>query len=302
MNNKPDNPQDMRGAVVHKYTPDGKKVAVLGQLNSTSWIVQEIYVAGGNEFPAGESFVAKTLLDAPAKTWAKTQQARWEKAADDAKRKIEHLQLQCRVARRQADVAGLIKTATAAYAEIDMGQLETLAAFMTGQITHVVQKTWAGFEVLPLANALESTDDGRFDGLKLVSLFGCNEHSERPDDDAKRMSRSHGFRLDYRINRYRDGSGDWDTIHPCKSIEEAKEYIDAFIADQDATDKLIALKERYGLSNPTPEKIAAYRVKCVESEQSQLATAQATVLVVQLKLAQLRDAAKAAQQEVTNDE
>ena len=57
-----------------KYTTDGKKVAIVGKLNNTETIVQEIFVSeNGSEIPAGENFVVKSLLDAPAKSWKESQ-------------------------------------------------------------------------------------------------------------------------------------------------------------------------------------------------------------------------------------
>ena len=53
----------------YKFTADGKKVVVVGALNAKETIVQEIFVTDGTEFPAGEHFVVKTLLDAPAETY-----------------------------------------------------------------------------------------------------------------------------------------------------------------------------------------------------------------------------------------
>jgi hypothetical protein len=53
----------------HKFTSDGKKVAIIGALNAKETIVLEIFVNDGTEFPAGEHFVVKTLLDVPAETY-----------------------------------------------------------------------------------------------------------------------------------------------------------------------------------------------------------------------------------------
>jgi len=52
-----------------KYTASGNKVIVVGKLNNQETIVQKIFVSEGNEIPAGENFIVKTLLDAPAETW-----------------------------------------------------------------------------------------------------------------------------------------------------------------------------------------------------------------------------------------
>ena len=52
-----------------KYTNDGKKVLIVGKLNSQETIVQEIFVSAGQEIPSGENFVVKSLHDAPAESW-----------------------------------------------------------------------------------------------------------------------------------------------------------------------------------------------------------------------------------------
>lgn len=57
-----------------KYTTDGKKVVVIGDLNQTDKIVQEIFVTEqGDEIPQGERFVVKNLLDSPAKSWVESE-------------------------------------------------------------------------------------------------------------------------------------------------------------------------------------------------------------------------------------
>lgn len=59
-----------------KYTKDGKKVAIIGELNQNEYIVQEISVTeSGDEIPAGDRFTAKGLLDEPVETW-KTKRAK----------------------------------------------------------------------------------------------------------------------------------------------------------------------------------------------------------------------------------
>ena len=67
-----------------KYTTDGRKVVIIGDLNQTEKIVQEIFVTeDGAEIPSGERFVVKSLLDTPAKSWKEKNiadlEARYEK-------------------------------------------------------------------------------------------------------------------------------------------------------------------------------------------------------------------------------
>lgn len=66
-----------------KYTTDGKKVVVIGDLNQTEKIVQEIFVTNnGDEIPSGERFVVKSLLDEPAKSWKELKLEQIEKDYD----------------------------------------------------------------------------------------------------------------------------------------------------------------------------------------------------------------------------
>jgi hypothetical protein len=66
-----------------KYTTDGKKVIVVGNLNSQEKIVQEIFIVDGNEIPSGENFVTKSLHDFPAISWKESEliklESRYEK-------------------------------------------------------------------------------------------------------------------------------------------------------------------------------------------------------------------------------
>jgi len=73
-----------------KYTKDGKKVVVIGQINKTEFICKEIYVdETGNEIPLGESFTSTNLLDYPAVTWAEKKIKRLEEVLTNKKSKDE---------------------------------------------------------------------------------------------------------------------------------------------------------------------------------------------------------------------
>ena len=53
-----------------KFLSDGRKVAVIGSVNSKQFIVQEIFITeSGDEIPTGESFVTGSLHDEPVKSY-----------------------------------------------------------------------------------------------------------------------------------------------------------------------------------------------------------------------------------------
>ncbi len=264
-----------------KYTKDGKKVAVLGKLNSQEWIVQEIYIANGQEFPAGESFVTKTLLDEPAETYESRTVKELGARKIQISQEIERLEKQQQILRTKPDVAKLVNYAIEKYQKIDPSQLDILFAFMSGRITHVVVVHYSDYEIRSLVDAVEESEQRygyvHLDGLKLISLFGCNA-------DGERWERDRTFKLTWQINQYKDGSGSWATIHPCQSHEEAIQTLDGLIADKETTESLIKLKAKYKLANPSDAKIAEYRQSCIEAKRKSIQNVQSTLAKHQAEL------------------
>ena len=72
-----------------KFTSDGKKVAVIGKINKSTFIVQEIFVSGENEIPSGEAFTVNSLHDAPVKSWKEMEVEKIEQNIKDARLKME---------------------------------------------------------------------------------------------------------------------------------------------------------------------------------------------------------------------
>lgn len=104
-------------------------------------------------------------------------------------------------------------------ANSDNEQLQTLHAFLAGEITHFFIDGYSPEIVSWDDNETYCTDSWgshmRIEGMKLVSIFGSSDG-----------------KMDYRINQYRDGSGGSSKrIIPCKSYEhalaEAQQSLDA---------------------------------------------------------------------------
>ncbi|KAB0509645.1 hypothetical protein [Pseudomonas moorei] len=194
-----------------KYTNDGKKVLIVGKLNSQETIVQEIFVSAGQEIPSGENFVVKSLHDAPAESWKEKNlrelEARYEKDRATLNRNIEEQSKRLGIVREKAKVQAdtLLRFVNAS----DESQLETLRLFMAGQITHLFVSGYSP-EILSWNDSNEAYDvdswKGRFniEGMKLVSLYGKTDGS-----------------LSFHLNQYRDGSGSSKQIYPATSYEGA---------------------------------------------------------------------------------
>lgn len=193
-----------------KYTKDGRKVAVLGQLNSQEFIVQEIFVSGGQEIPGGENFVAKGLLDQPAESW---KEKRIRELEISYEKRLANMEIDFKRASRSLDDAAQKAKARAsalfAFAKnAENDQIATLQSFLAGEITHFYIRgyqpaivTWGDDELY----CKEGYHNTRIESTRLISLFG----------------NSKGL-LDYHINLYSDGSGSGSKVAiPCKSYDEA---------------------------------------------------------------------------------
>lgn len=192
-----------------KYTSDGKKVAVLGKLNSAQYIVQEIFIFDGQEVPSGENFVVNSLHDAPAESWKEKRireiEERAAKVERDCKDQItrarQRMQESIEKAKHRAD-------ALFAFAKnSDNEQLKLLHAWLAGEVTHVfINGTRPA--ILPFDDReLFQTDSFhglKYEAMKLVSLFGETNGQ-----------------LSFRLHRYSDGSGGYTEIFPARSYDDA---------------------------------------------------------------------------------
>lgn len=203
-----------------KYTNDGRKVLVVGQLNAKQHIVQEIFVSNGQEIPSGENFVVTSLHDAPAESWKEKNlreleerygrvRKDWEIRINRERRRLDEAEKKAKL--RASALLGFANNS-------DHAQLSRLGDFLSGQITHFFIKS-------PLSPKIVTWDDDdlfqvdRFGGggktieaVKLVSLLGGSDGN-----------------LAYRLNDYKDGSGSWKEIVPCRSYDEALEEAQALL-------------------------------------------------------------------------
>lgn len=186
-----------------KYTSEGKKVYVIGELNAKETIVQEIFVgAGGKESASGPHFIATVLHNAPLVSWydkhiadLKRRHADLEKFVKEQRSKVSR---EARLA--EARVKALKQVASASCKEA----LTTLEDFVAGRITHVLRNVEYGECRIAEFNS-ESTSPDYPDDIKLLSLFG----------------RSDGT-LQWKIHDYYDCSGGARTIIPARGLEEAR--------------------------------------------------------------------------------
>lgn len=212
----------------HKFTADGRKVVVVGKLNAQETIVQEVFVRDECEFPAGENFVVKSLLDQPAESWKKKEEARLEVSLE--KMKAEYNKVSVELSRFQvfqkAAMDSKIKwTKGVTQPEVDIA-VERIRSFLTGEYTHIVIPGYTveilefNAELFAYAESGGYREGRRLEGIQLVSLWGAAYNNERRG-------------MTWRVNRWRDGSGSDSEFIPCRSLEEAKQEAFKVIDDRE---------------------------------------------------------------------
>lgn len=193
-----------------KFTTDGRKVVIVGNLNSQEIIVQEVFVsANGAEIPSGENFVVKSLHDEPVKSWKIKNVEDEEKDVSSRMAEVNHTKeaIKHEQKRLNAIFSALkkYKTEDQFYPAID-----TIAQFMTGGITHLVETEW-NCRILDFSKAISPGVHDSGD-LKLVSLFGGSNGD-----------------VTWRLHTYSDHSGGSKTVVPATSYAHAVSIVSDYV-------------------------------------------------------------------------
>lgn len=224
-----------------KYTSSGKKVVVVGKINSTEFIVQEIYVTkNGDEIPSGENFTAKVLLDEPAETWYSKKEAEQKRTIDIQKSQIESYEKQIRASKEMAKArAELTKQSDLLLKNIQGFDFDNFCDVIAGNILYVVDSYGDISHFDKKMYQWESSYwNNTFEGIKCLTLFSKEAGN-----------------LEFRLNDYRDGSGSSRTMKFFKDKESVVEYYIPFLREQvadgknDATNYIKTCKE-FGITVP----------------------------------------------------
>jgi hypothetical protein len=187
-----------------KYLPDGRKVAVIGKINKTEYIVQEIYVAEDNsELPSGDNFTTKTLLDQPAQSWKEKELAKAELQKKKLDEEIASLQKQKSKLNSERQASSLILTSNQKFIDLFNGHdVGFIADVLTGNVKYVITNDYSGtgFDVQTFEDGMYSYDcnwnERSFEGIRMLTVMGIK---------GSRYTGEQKFRT--MINSYPDGSG-----------------------------------------------------------------------------------------------
>jgi hypothetical protein len=216
-----------------KYTTDGRKVAIIGKLNNQETIVQEIFVTGdGSEIPAGENFVVKSLLDAPARSWKEKDLADWEARYDrDKARYVEDIK---RLERSRAELRVKLNDVIAALKTDQTAALQHFADVVAGQFQWVVEKDYGVPKLYSIDHLGEVDHENWGAQLKALTVWG----------------KTKGDWL-FRLNHYSDGSGSGRDVYFFKTKDEALAKMkEILLSCSYIDDEAIELAKKYGWELP----------------------------------------------------
>lgn len=178
-----------------KYLIDGTQVEVLDEC-AQGWIVRRLLEYGDETIIESDSIVVPRVFDsAPT--------AKLDARIEQLHSQISDLQRQCN--HTQTTVTqGLVEYKTVMDKLQVREKLRHLEEFLDRRITHYVHPRAFGGPRIS-----EVTEEAApYGGMRLLSLFG----------------QSNGD-LTWKINSYRDGSGNWEEVIPCLGYEEAKSVL-----------------------------------------------------------------------------
>ncbi|MBP9870630.1 MAG: hypothetical protein KBC53_03920 [Nitrosomonas sp.] len=258
-----------------KYTSDGKKVSVIGQLNAQESIVQEIFVTqNGAEIPSGENFVVKSLHDAPAVSWKEKEleklEKRYKTESEEWGRRTAAMRDTCN--KEYSLLSAIIKSTRLTRLAWDHECLKQMELFLTGQVKFLVLVEYGNYKISEFSEAISEIGD-RDNNIRLITLFG----------------RSDGA-LDWKLNHYRDGSGHDKTIFPAISLEEAKSILEEQIMESivkigGASDAMVKAKKLYGLSVPSEDQISQLNLKEIEQKNKIIEKLKSDISTIESEIA-----------------
>lgn len=260
-----------------KFTFDGKKVAVVKELESTkSFLVREVYIADGEEFLFGEVFQISKLYDEAPSTWQerrlqeikseleREEQTHKAKLAEFEKKKWDTIK---RLKNHLESFQKLINTCTRnSETEVLYKTFQTLSDFVLDRIKY--------FVVHDYSTKIVKFEEYMFDkdgDLRLLSLFGADNGS-----------------LTWSVNQYRDGSGTNYRVVPCRTLADAKIAFAELLNTKEhyfADDVTVARKFRIKLD---PKKLKEFNLRQRASIEAQIRDRESRIEVQQLELKQLK--------------
>ena len=227
-----------------KFTSDGKKVAVIGKINQSTFIVQEIFVSGENEIPSGEAFTVTSLHDEPVKSWKEKEVEKIERQINDAREKLniykrdEEKKYQKAIDALKEKSSYLRKVVN----NVTVESFDMITDYLLGNIKFVVLEKWKP-ELIDFEN-MDNECSFNKDRFKLISLYGKDDGT-----------------LSFRMHEYSDGSGMGSVkFSTHKKKESAIDKMKELISKMGVSSTSIPLAKEYGVILDVDE-VEKYKAK-----------------------------------------
>ena len=197
-----------------KYLSDGRKVAVIGKINQSECIVQEIFITDdGDELPSGEKFVVKSLHEKPVKSWLEKENQKKKDYAERLKNEIDLLVKKKKEHSEQLKaIRHVVESASLFSKKFPEYDFEILIAFLTGTIEYLVIDDYQITPPVPMVDKIirweREWGEEKFDMIKLCSVFGQS-----------------GGDIRYAIHAYSDHSGGKTFVTPFLNFQDALDHI-----------------------------------------------------------------------------
>lgn len=234
-----------------KYTSDGKKVVVVGNLNSQEKIVQEIFVVNEVEVPSGENFVVKSLHDAPAISWKEKETKRIESDYETTKFKYENELkiLKARYNDTKNDFEQKTNYLRKTIDKISIQSFDMVTNFLLGKLKYVL---YCGYNY----------------DLSEIKDFKCR-HYDREIKLISLMGKDDGT-FSFRVHDYSDGSGSSQSVMFFETEKEAIEKLSELINARDSffdSDLKLAKKWNFKLD---ADKVKSFKEKTIKSIETNI--------------------------------
>lgn len=203
-----------------KFLSDGRKVSVIGKINKTEFIVQEIFVTeSGDEIPSGENFTAKSLHDTPVQSYKEKEAIKVEARLEKAKQEEEFLNKEIKVlSGKRSGYADILKQ-NAKFLQL-FGEYDNdyLADVLMGNIKYCVKESYGWYNVSTFEDNLFSWGYGydaeSYKGLNMMQVFALTS-SDYVSNRKCRVS----------ISRYPEGSGSDSDYKFFKDKSDLEDYL-----------------------------------------------------------------------------
>lgn len=203
------------------YLSDGREAIYIGLVGSGSHAIRPIYVRDPDSYEHcddgdhDEDIVGSVVLSHEVyanPVFPKVAQQYQDLVKLNADLRSKAQDLRSEISSLELNKKEVIKRAG------DYPCIQHTLDFIEGRFTHAVVIEWNGPQIVTLNKALTYLEDKREGGMKMLGLFGT-----------KKDGYGTYKKMEWKVNRYYDGSGPWSSVTPCYSEQEAHEKVQEIV-------------------------------------------------------------------------